>query len=117
MPRRLCVTVMPAYWAPGTDSAAPAISPLSSAGVSNDARWCRSETNWVACKYISVRESRYSSSDLGVFTVQASRSSVVEGAVQLAGGRYPVNPSPAADATTHANVYTIKLTIHIVKDM
>src|SRR5271163_2276710 len=114
MPRRLCVTVMPAYWAPGTDSAAPAISPLSSAGVSNDARWCSSETNWVACMYIAVRESRYSSSDLGVFIVRASRSSVV-GAAHLAGGRYPMNPSPAADATTHAPVYTINLTIHIVK--
>src|SRR6202046_2387052 len=117
MPRRLCVTVMPAYCAPGTDSAAPAIRPLSSAGVSNDARWCRSETNWVACRYISVRESRYSSSDLGVFTVRASRSSVVGGAAQLADGRYPVTPPPAADATTHATVYTINLTIHIMKDM
>src|SRR5271156_5188172 len=77
MPRRLFVTVMPAYWAPGTDSAAPVISPLSSAGVSNDARWCRSATNWVACKYIAVCESSDSSSVLGVFTMRASRSSVV----------------------------------------
>ncbi|HEY6820016.1 MAG TPA: hypothetical protein VI196_11645, partial [Mycobacterium sp.] len=53
------------------------MSPLSSADVSNDARWCRSETNRVACKYIAVPESSDSSSDLGVFTMRTSRSSVV----------------------------------------
>src|ERR1700744_6377135 len=114
MPRRLCVTVMPAYWAPGTDSAAPAIRPLSNAGVSNDARWCRLATIWVACTYIAVRESSDSSSDLGMFSVRASRSSFVGlRHSRLAAG----TDEPVADCrcTTHSHSYTINLTIHIMK--